>query len=348
MKSAEKTRIKLKQIAEIFKDKKNFLIVIQNYPDPDALASAVALKELAKHYSEIQCSIASGGFVGRAENRALAKYLHLPIHQISELELSRFDIIALVDTQPSTGNNALPPEIKPDIVIDHHPIKKATRSVSFTDIRSRYGSNSSILFEYLKTASIEIDIRLATALLYGIRSDTQDLGRESSKEDIDAFLSLYPHANKRMLSEIQHSKTPRSYFRMLTTALRNAKVYKNCIISCMGKIDIPDIVGEIADLTLREEDTSWTLIYGYYQDSILLSLRTTDSTGDAGKIMSRIVKGIGTGGGHRAMAGGQILFGNFSADDRKKTEIKISKRFLKALKIHSDDYQRLIKTPINT
>jgi nanoRNase/pAp phosphatase (c-di-AMP/oligoRNAs hydrolase) len=134
---------------------------------------------------------------------------------------------------------------------------------------------------------------------------------------------------------------------MLSTALRNALVYKNCIISCVGKIDIPDIVGEIADLTLREEETSWTLIYGYFQDNMLLSLRTTDSDGDAGKIINRIVKGLGTGGGHKAMAGGQISLHNASAEDRKKVETKISNRFLNALKINENEFSRLIKTPIN-
>ncbi len=333
MAKEEKNSHKLDQIKELLKDKKYLLIVMQDYPDPDALASAAALRELVRHYSDIQCTITSGGIIGRAENKALAKYLRLPYHIMQEIDVSKYDLIALVDTQTGTGNNSLPPDYEPHIIIDHHRIIKATRSARFTDIRNKYGAASTILYEYLKEAGVEIDAPLATALIYGIRSDTQDMGIDSSKADNDAYLALYPLANKRMLSEIQRSRTPRSYFAILATALNNAKVYEKAVLSCMGNIDIPDIVGEIADMTLRDEKTSWTLCYGFYEDQILLSIRTTESDADAGEVMQKIVSRKGTGGGHHAMAGGQLPLKKGTKTEREEMERMIRSRFLKALKI---------------
>jgi len=334
---------KLEHLKAILGGKRALLAVTQNYPDPDAVAAAAALRELAHHLAGIPTTIASGGMVGRAENRALVKYLDLPVYRLREIDFSRFDCIALVDTQPKTGNNSLPPEANPDIVIDHHPIRRATRSAPFTDIRSRYGATSTILYEYLHEEGVEIGIPLATALVYGIRSDTQDLGREAHKQDIDAILALYPVANKRMLGEIQSGNTPRSYFRMLEAALRNAKVYRDCVIASVEEIDIPDIVGEIADLMLRDEQSYWALAYGYHENYVLLSLRTADRAADAGKVMRRIVRGMGAGGGHKTMAGGQIPLENGQPGKRKKIEDTIRDRMLRALRIQDREGEKLVK-----
>lgn len=343
-KKNDKTAQKLAQLKEILTGKKTMLVGMQDFPDPDALASAAAMRELGHKFSDMQCTVTSGGIVGRAENRALTKYLNLSYRPFREIDTSRYDVIVLVDTQAGTGNNALPRHILPHIVIDHHAIRKTTRSSAFTDIRKNYGATCTIMYEYLVAAGIEIDPRLATALVYGIRSDTHELGRESSREDIAAFLALYPLANKRMLSEIRFSDTPRSYFRMLGMALANATSHGHSIISCAGKIDIPDIIGEIADLTLRDENTRWSLCYGYFDNRILLSLRTSDADGNAGAVMSKIVKGKGTGGGHTAMAGGQIPMDKLSSSDEKKIGDLIKNRFLKALKISDREGSRLIES----
>jgi len=327
-----KTAQKLEQLKNILIGKKALLIVMQDFPDPDALASAAALRELAHVLSGTPCTVTSGGSFGRSENAALARYLRLPYHRLKKIDPVNYDVIAMVDTQPETGNNSLPAEVAVQIVIDHHPIRRATRSVPFTDIRNQYGACSTILFEYLTGAGIDIDTPTATALLYGIRSDTQDMGRESRKADIDAFVALYPVANKRMLGEIQKSKTSPSYFKLLSTALLNSRVYGRTLISNAGIIDIPDILGEIADLMLRNEEIDWALCYGFYDNRMLISLRTSDSKGDSGAIIRRIVSGQGTGGGHRTMAGGQIPLKEGSADEKKKTEELVQKRYLKALK----------------
>jgi nanoRNase/pAp phosphatase (c-di-AMP/oligoRNAs hydrolase) len=189
----------------------------------------------------------------------------------------------MVDTQPGTGNNSLPAGIEPDIVIDHHPIHRQTRAAPFTDIRRSYGATSTILVEYLIEAGITPDPPLATALLYGIRSDTQDLGRECSRYDIEAIEFLYPFANKRMLGIIQRGKVPRVYYQMLADALRNARVQGPAVITELGDIDNPDMIAEVADLLLREDETTWSMCTGYWNNKLLISLRTSEETILAGE-----------------------------------------------------------------
>ena len=302
-----KTRKKVGALIGLLKEAKSVLIVMQNNPDPDSIASALGLRKIANSQGETQCTIACGGTVGRAENRALVRYVGLNLRPLADLDPVKFDLTCMVDTQPGTGNNSFPPEVLPDIVIDHHPVRQTTRKCRFTDIRRNYGSTSTILCEYLERLNATIEAPLATALLYGIRSDTQDLGREAIKADIDAIYYLYPLANKRVLSQIQRGRVSREYFQMLTEALKNARVYQNgAIITSLGPVNNPDMIGEVADLFLRDDDVTCTMCYGLAGERILISIRTSDEALDAGKLIHRVVGRKGTGGGHKTYAGGQI------------------------------------------
>ena len=101
----EKTKTKLEQLKAVLENHKTMLIVMQDNPDPDSIAAAVALRKLANVLAEVQCSIAHGGSVGRGENRALVKYLGLNLRPIEQIDPAAFELFALVDTQPGTGNN---------------------------------------------------------------------------------------------------------------------------------------------------------------------------------------------------------------------------------------------------
>lgn len=316
------------------------LVVLQDFPDPDALASAAAMRALAHAVSGAATTVASSGVIGRAENRALARYLHLPHRAVTELTLSRFDLVALLDTQPGTGNNSLPPGFQPQIVIDHHPLRGNTRAVPFFDVRQRYGATATILYEYLLEARIALERRLATALTYGIRSDTHDLGREACQADVAAMIELYPATNHRVLSEIQHSPIARSYFRVVARALADARCAGDTVVASAGVVTEPDLVGEIADLLLRDEQSTWVLCLGAFEGQLQLSLRTRDPHADAGRVMRRLVKGRGTGGGHRAMAGGQISLAG--AGDRAALEGALRSQLLRILRRRGRGWQRLV------
>ncbi len=324
---------KLQKLREILGKGKSMLLLLQDNPDPDAIAAAVGLRELVNKVHGISCSIACGGAVGRAENRALVKYLGLNLRDPEELDFYKFDLVAMLDTQPGTGNNSLPDEITPDIVIDHHPVTKQTRSVPFTDIRKNYGSTSTIIWEYLVSSGIEVEVPVATALLYGIRSATQDLGRQAMQADITAFLVLYPMVNQRLLSQILHAEQPPEYFQMLSDSLRKARLYGRCVISDLGEVNNPDMIAEMADLLLRSENADWALCYAQFKDMLLLSMRTNQSDGDAGAVMRKIAGKSGTGGGHNMFAGGQIPIANLNKAKIRNIKTSIRRRCLRALKI---------------
>ena len=335
---------KLKDIVAVMQGHCSMLIVMQDYPDPDAIASAAALRDFANTMAGVQCFVAQGGALGRAENRAMVKYLDLKLHDVTQVDTDRFDIVAMVDTQPGTGNNSLPEGIIPQIVIDHHPMRQATRGAAFTDVRSRYGATATILHEYLVEARIKIDTPIATALLYGIRSDTGDVGREASQDDINALMALYPIANKRALSRIETERVPRAYFQMLAEALKNAQTFGKCLVTGLGQIDNADMIGEVADLLLRNEDSEWTMCYGFCDGKMLFSIRTSDISANAGRIARRIVGGSGTGGGHNAFAGGQIPLEMDTQFARRRLEKVILRRFLRAIGASEESGRRLVQT----
>jgi nanoRNase/pAp phosphatase (c-di-AMP/oligoRNAs hydrolase) len=342
VKPAAKTRKRLSKLEQLLKTKSRLLIVMQDNPDPDSIASAIALRKIANSLNNVQCTIAHGGTVGRAENRALVRYLGLNLRPCTEIEFERFDCIAMVDAQPGTGNTSLPAGMIPYIVIDHHPLRAATRAVKFIDIRREYGATATILLEYLIQAGIEPDIQLATALFYAIRSDTQDLGKQAIKADIEAVALLFPLANKRMLSEIQRGSVPRAYFRMLDEALRNARIYGHAVITRLAVLDNPDMIAEVADLLLREDETYWTMCMGISGGKLFISIRTSKEDARADKIIRRVVAGKGTGGGHQTFAGGQIPLQNAAKSQCESLEKLVQRRFLKAIGADAQHWQKLI------
>jgi nanoRNase/pAp phosphatase (c-di-AMP/oligoRNAs hydrolase) len=330
-----------KLLAELH-GKRSLLILMQDNPDPDSVAAAAALRRLANSLGDVQCSIAYGGVIGRSENRAVMDYLGLNFRACDQVDPAKYDAIALVDTQPSAGNNSLPEDVLPNIVLDHHPLRPETRSVPFTDVRSKYGAVSTILFEYLREADIVPDPPLATALLYAIRTDTQDLGLEAVRADVEALLALYPLANKKMLSAIQRRGVRPEYFQTLALALKNAGSYGNCIISELGDLDNPDMIGEVADILMRHEAVDWVLCFGVHNGKIWLSVRTTQTELSAGSLMRSVVKKLGTGGGHELSAGGQVPLPKQTRAELESVQKTIRERFLREAKATEQRRRRLV------
>ncbi len=334
----------LEKLHELIRGKRKVLIVTHNHPDPDALAAAFALKYLLQSKWKVGSIVASSGVVGRAENRAMIRHLKIDLRSLSEINIKNFSIIALVDTQPGAGNNSLPKSIIPDIVIDHHvPIRAKTRLAKYYDIRTDYGSTSTILAEYLRDAGIvEVDRRVATALLYGVRSDTRDLGRGVSPKDIDACMYFYQRVLFRLLSQIEHPEVPRDYLSILEKAIRNARIYKDVVTLDLGHVEHLEIIAEMADLMVRVEGVKWVLSVGEFVGDVYFSLRTKKKWGSADRIAQKMVAGLGSGGGHEMMAGGKVPAGdNPHHSDKELTDI-LESRFLKTLKRRDQKAQTLL------
>jgi nanoRNase/pAp phosphatase (c-di-AMP/oligoRNAs hydrolase) len=169
-------------------------------------------------------------------------------------------------------------------------------------------------------------------MVYGIRSDTQDLGRESTKADLEAFLDLYPDANARVLGRIVQAPLPRSYFSKLRIALDQATVYGSRIVSYLGHLDSPEMVAESADLLLRAEEVDWAMCLGVIDGWLHVSLRTTDRDRHAGRVARNLGGRRGFGGGHQALAAAQIPLPVKNNNDRQiRSMVRgLTKRFLKA------------------
>jgi hypothetical protein len=148
------------------------------------------------------------------------------------------------------------------IVLDHHPVRPETTVCSYADVRPEYGASCSILVEYLRAAGIQPGERLATALFYGIQSETQDLGREAAPADVEASMYLYPRSDPAAVSRIRHARVPASYFGSIHEALERARRADGVVCVPMGEMEYPDMVAELADLFMRVEEVEWTLAAG--------------------------------------------------------------------------------------
>jgi len=306
------------------------IILPHDNPDPDALASAAALQFLAKQLLEKDSAIALGGIVGRAENRAMLRYLNIQLVPVEESGLEEPDaVIALVDTQPGRRNNSLPAGITPSIVIDHHPESSPHSDIAFADLRNDYGATATILTEYLMDKRLIVEGKIATALFYGIMAETQDLGRESMTEDTEACHFLYPYTNKRRLAKIENARVPREYFRVFRDAIEEAVIYDRAVISVLGEVRYPDMVAEVADFLLRLDAAEWSAVIGYYEGALYISLRTTQRDASAGELLQKII-GSDHAGGHDMIAGGRLEVAT-DAVSWEKAAVGVKERLLKNL-----------------
>lgn len=281
-------------------------VLIQDHPDPDALACAAVLREILHNRLKKRAVIGYGGLCGRAENQAMIDLLRIPARHVTAEETARFDIICLVDAQPGFGNNMIAADRRADVVIDHHlGPKRRPWHATFSDVRPNYGAASTILYEYLLTAEIPIRRDLATAMFYGIQSDTLDLGRESNSADVRAYQELFFQADKRKLSRIRHAALPTAYFRMFVQSLQNCVVAGTTVVSVIPDCLNRDMIAEVADRLLRLEGITASVCYGVCGGRVYLSARTSSPRGNAAHRMRDILQGIGDGGGHLTMAGGQ-------------------------------------------
>jgi nanoRNase/pAp phosphatase (c-di-AMP/oligoRNAs hydrolase) len=306
------------------------LIVTHHNPDPDGLASGYALSILLKKAWGIQSRLIYTGLVGRVENRAMLKYL-TPEWQ-KQKTIRKFDpysAIALVDTQTGCGNHSSSKKFCPSIVIDHHQsVLTSMGSMKYVDIRTEMGATSTMLFQYLEAAGIEINSRLATALFYGLKTDTRGLSRSTTCSDEYAYFKLLANVDHHKLAQVEQAQLPLVYFRAFDNALRSTRVYGKAVITVLEHMHSPDLPAEIADLLIRLSGTKAALCMGQYNDTLNLSLRTTPTYPYAGSLIHQLLDGLGMAGGHRVMAGGQVPLGKSAPNT---VEAEITKRFLQAM-----------------
>ncbi len=299
---------KIEQLLDVLEGTEQLLILPHNNPDSDAIASAYALRGLIETRLGLRGDILYKGLIGRAENKALARYLGHPLRLLQKADLQPEATLILVDTQPSRSNNPVPATYPITAVIDHHTWYETNGPITapFADVRTDLGATSTILTEYIQAAGIELSTELATALFYGIKTSTMGLGRNTSAADAEAYYYLQPHIDVEAVASIETARVPPNYFKSFDIALRAAQIYDGVVISYIGPMSYPDLAAEMADLLLRLEESKWVLCMGVYNDTFILSVRTRRQRDRAGQFVRMIIGPTGTAGGHGTMAGGQI------------------------------------------
>jgi nanoRNase/pAp phosphatase (c-di-AMP/oligoRNAs hydrolase) len=332
----------LEALGNVVADQSDVLILPHNDPDPDAIGAALGLKYLLKEIFKVESQIVYRGHIGRAENKALVQYLDKPLRRVQLSDWATGSKIALVDTQPGAGNNSLPENRTADIVIDHHGIQTGVRTGEFVDIRPELGASSTILTDYLIEAGIDPNEKLATALFYGIKTDTMGLSRHASPSDVRAYFYLQPLLDVNALVQIEYAQVPITYFQSIDHAIHACRIFDDdVVISFLGDLPYPDLCAEIADFFLRLKGIQWVLSIGVFKDELILSIRSRNIKMGAGKLVTTIIGERGTAGGHGMMAAGHIILE--SGDDPKRIAGEIEKNMLIYLKgIHDVAFKRMI------
>jgi len=289
---------KVERIRSLFGEGQKIHILLQHDPDPDAIGSALALRELLGRNRATTPIVTFGG-ITRPENVAMIRLLDIQVDQIAHDELHRDGArLALVDVQPPYFEQPLG---RVDLVVDHHP-KRTSFKARFADLRSGYGSTSTIFTEYLRAAGMEPSQRLATALVYGIKTDTLFLERGSNLADLSAFNFLYPIANKAMITRIERPALPREDLESMGRALSRLQIDNGVAVIHMGEVSREDVIPQMAEFCLQIEGVDWSVVSGLVKDRVVICVRNVGYVKSAGDIMKRLYDDIGSAGGHRAMA----------------------------------------------
>jgi nanoRNase/pAp phosphatase (c-di-AMP/oligoRNAs hydrolase) len=310
------TRARVQQYQRYFSDAARVLILLHNEPDPDALASGLALRNVLRR-TKTTCIIGAMQGVTRPENVRMVQLLDLHVDAITPPSLKEFDRIALVDVQPHYFDGLID---RADLVIDHHP-EQAGYTAVFKDIRAEYGSTSTILTEHLRAVDVNISERTATAMLYAIKSDTLFFNRQTNRVDLEAFSFLYPLADPHLIRKMEGAEVTRERLEYVIKAYQAGTLVDQVFCSYMGPCPREDFIPYVADFFLQLEAVRWTIIAGLVNDAIIISVRNLGYSKNAGEFVRRYFADVGSAGGHRAMAKAVIpaqafrdKFGDLNAD----------------------------------
>lgn len=316
------------------------LIVMHNDPDPDCIASAIAMQRIAAHFGK-EGVITYSGEIGHRENRAMVNLLDTKILRVEELEkpIGDYTLVALVDSAMPGSNNPLPRDFRPEIVIDHHDVSVDLIKSDFLDVRPEYGSTSTIMLEHLRLLRVPVTQSLASALLHGISTDTADLTMRASERDVEAVSSLVSMADHDMLLKIKSPDMSNEAIETLGRAVENRKIRGAYVVSNVGYVKDKESIPQAADLLVMLEGVNTVLVFGVVGEDVVISGRNRDVGLNMGEIMQRAFGKDGPAGGRVTSGAARIPMGLFKdLTSEKKVliemiEASISSRFFEQLNL---------------
>ncbi|AGK61049.1 Exopolyphosphatase-related protein [Archaeoglobus sulfaticallidus PM70-1] len=328
---------RLKKFKEVLNSMKGSKLAIFTHdnPDPDALSSAMALKEIAKKLG-VEADILYYGEISHQENKAMVNLLEIELVHAKDVDIYTYENFALVDSSAVGVNNSIPKDVKLNIVIDHHPAENV--EADFVDIRDDVGSTATIMTNYMVEMNMVPSRMLATALFFGIKSETHEFKRNARTQDFSAAAMLYPYVDHDLIERMEGPALSYETLDVLGTAIKNREIYPPVLISFAGFISEKDAITQAADLLLKLEGISTVLVFGVVRDVIHLSARNVDVRMNIGEVLRKAFGDVGSAGGHAHAGGGQIPLGIFGEIGDKEILSKlikeaIKRRFLQAIGI---------------
>ncbi len=300
------TRARVQQYQRYFADADRVLILLHNDPDPDAMASGLALRSILRR-TKATAILGTLQGVTRPENLRMASLLDIQVEAVTPASLGEFDRVAMVDVQPHYFGELFG---KVDLVIDHHPLRSGYVAV-FKDIRPDYGSTSTILTEHLRAVDVSISERTATALLYAIKSDTLFFNRQANRVDLEAFSFLYPLSDATLIRKMEGTEITHERLEFVVKAMENGRREDQVFCAFMGQTPREDLIAYVADFFLQMEDIRWTVVGGVVNDMLVVSIRNLGYSRNAGEWARKYFSSMGSAGGHRSMAKAVVPVGAF-------------------------------------
>ncbi|BAY86617.1 phosphoesterase domain-containing protein [Calothrix parasitica NIES-267] len=322
------------------------IIILQDFPDPDALSSAWTYLLIAEQY-DIKCDITYAGTLSHQENIALVKLTSLPatrtpLQSIKNRDLSSYQGYVLVDNQGTTST--LISEIQqagiPLIaIVDHHNLQGDLKS-EFLDIRPGVRATATIFTQYLQSGLLQLDssmsehVNCATALMHGLHSDTNRL-MQAKEEDFMAAAYLSRFYDGQLLNTILRATRSKRVMDVIERSLRNRIVQNNFSIAGVGylRYDDRDAIPQAADFLVTEDNVHTAVVYGIVHDEdeelevVIGSLRTNKLTLDPDEFIKEAFGKDSTGrffGGGRTSAGGfEIPMGFLSGSNEDSAYAKL-------------------------
>mgnify|MGYP001244045988 FL=1 len=303
------------------------LIVCHDNPDPDALASALAMKHLCDSIGH-SSTIIHGGMIEHQQNRAMVKLLDMDVRKIIldwEIEdlLKDSDIVICVDFSHPGANNVLPNNCVPHVVIDHHTSEERPAGDVIL-VRSEFAATSSLIASVLMNSGVEMNSKIATALAFGIRTDTLGFTRSFNAVDLRALSWLGAWVDWDLIRSFESPPRSQEVLSIFKQALSDADFEDGLMLVPITEMADRDALSQVADFLLPTEGVKIVVTYGVRMSKVILSVRSNDDSIHAGKMLERTFQ-KGSAGGHKSLAGGQIPFDELGCETPEEAMKSITK-----------------------
>lgn len=302
------SRTKSAHLLDILSGYERVLVVMHDNPDPDAIASGWGIEALVHaKLQDVPVRVVGGGAIVRAENRHMVDLLRPPIELVDKVSVDDKTAAILVDCGAEATNQLLARlGIRPVAIIDHHMSGPPKIRPKFSDIRPDIAASATITASYLREQQVEPQAKLATAMLYAIRTETCGYETHYSQLDRSILPWLTERSEPALLAEIANAPLKKEYFGDLLLALQNTFLYDDAALCFLPRAEGAEIVGEIADMLVRCENIHRVLCAAIVGNDLLISTRTQRGYGSAVNLLVETLDGIGGAGGHTHRAGGKI------------------------------------------